>query len=41
MPRAALRATVFPGNWRNAMRHYTEIEGFLADHLGGRHIGSS
>jgi len=29
------------GNWRNAIRHYTEVEGFLADCLGGRRAGSS
>ncbi len=29
------------GNWRNAIRHYTEGESFLADCLGGRRPGSS
>ena len=24
------------GNWRNAVRHYTEVEDFLASCLGGR-----
>jgi dipeptidyl aminopeptidase/acylaminoacyl peptidase len=24
------------GNWRNAIRHYTEVEDFLAGCLGGR-----
>jgi dipeptidyl aminopeptidase/acylaminoacyl peptidase len=28
------------GNWRNALRHYSEVEGFLAGCLGGRKAGS-
>ncbi|MBI1958197.1 MAG: prolyl oligopeptidase family serine peptidase [Candidatus Rokubacteria bacterium] len=39
-----VRFVVFPdeghsrsyGNWRNAIRHYTEVEDFLARCLGGR-----
>lgn len=28
------------GNWRNVIRHYTEIERFLAGCLGGRRSAS-
>ena len=39
-----VRYVVFPdeghrrdyGNWRNALRHYAEVEEFLAGCLGGR-----
>jgi hypothetical protein len=39
-----VRFVVFPdeghtreyGNWRNALRHYVEVEDFLAGCLGGR-----
>ena len=43
-----VRSVVFPdeghrreyGNWRNALRHYSEVESFLAGCLGGRRSGS-
>jgi len=43
-----VRYVVFPdeghrrdyGNWRNALRHYSEVENFLAGCLGGRKSGS-
>jgi hypothetical protein len=43
----ALLNVVFPdeghrrdyGNWRNALRHYAEVEEFLASCLGGRRSG--
>jgi len=42
-----VRSVVFPdeghqreyGNWRNALRHYSEVENFLARCLGGRKSG--
>jgi predicted esterase len=42
-----VRYVVFPdeghsrdyGNWRNALRHYAEVEEFLARCLGGRRSG--
>ena len=46
--RKDVRYVVFPdeghlrtyGNWRNTMRHYTEVENFLAGCLGGRRSSS-
>jgi hypothetical protein len=49
LPLCRLFYVVFPdgghrrdyGNWRNAIRHDTVVEGFLTDCLGGRRAGSS